>query len=175
MMALVRGVILRAISSGSGWKRFFSSKAHAYTTEASGDGGVAGEKRIGKENFVAGVDERHHRHEERELAAGGDDDILGRDFDAAGSVEVGSDLLFESGNAGNRAVAVFSIAKSFLERDDDGRVGMKIWLTQLKMNDGFTGRFEFFSTRVHGERAFAGHHGHAGSNGTHQAFFLADS
>ena len=50
---------------------------------------------------------------------------------------------------------------------DDRLAGMEIGLAEFEMNDGAALGFQFFGAREDGERAFAAHDGHSGSDGSH--------
>ena len=63
------GIRLEAISFGK-------PKGHSDAAQPESDGRVAGKARVGVQHFVSRVDERHHRHEEGDLAAGSDDDVI---------------------------------------------------------------------------------------------------
>src|SRR5580693_3207477 len=63
------GVRLEAISFGK-------PKGHSDAAQAESDGRVAGKTRVGVQHLVSGIDERHHRHEEGDFAAWGDDDVI---------------------------------------------------------------------------------------------------
>ena len=99
---LVRAVILAAISSGSGWKWLRSEKlkGNGNAAQAEGDGRISGEAGIGIEDFVAGIDERHHGQEEGDFAAGSEDDVVGGDIEIARVVEIAGDGLAQGGDPG---------------------------------------------------------------------------
>ena len=130
---------------------------HGNRAQAERDRRIAGEAGIGIEDFVAGLEQRHHGEKERDLAAGRDHDVGRGDLDAAGAREVGGDFFAQRGNAGHGAVTVFAVGQRLGGRFDDRLAGMEVGLAEFQMNDGAALGFQFLGAGEDGERAFAAH------------------
>ena len=135
--------------------------------EAECDRWISGKTRLGIKHFITRLDQCHHRQKQRDLAAGRDHNIAWRNVEIAGLAQIDSQLLAQSGQASNRAVAVFPFPDGFLEGVNDRFGGVEIRLTQFQVNDGATLPFQFLRVRKDGERSFAAHHRHSGSQRPH--------
>src|ERR1039458_8501283 len=84
-------------------------KGHGNRAQAKRDRGISGEAGIGIEDFVAGIEQGHHREEESDLAAGREYDVGWRNLDVASARQVGGDFLAQGGDASDGAVPVLTV------------------------------------------------------------------
>ena len=143
------------------------SEGHGDAAESAGDRGICGESGIRREDFVARFEDGHHGHEERNLATGSDDHALRRDVQVACAVEVGGQLVFQCGDTGHRAIAVFAIPQRLFERGDHRFGRMEVRLPEFQMDDGSPLALKFLGARIDGERAFTAQNRKSGSQWSH--------
>jgi len=97
------------------------------------------------------------RLEQGDLASGGDDDVVGRNLNAASAIEIGGNLLAKRWNSDDVAVSIFAIAQRLSRGVNDRLSRMKVGLTQLEVNNRAALRLKLFGAREDGQRAFAAH------------------
>ncbi len=110
-------------------RRDFERDRNAAETER--DRGIAGKARIGVKNFVAGFEEGHHGEEQDCFAAGSDYYVAGRNVDAARALQICGYFFAQSGDTGDRAVAVFAFCEGLCRRFDDRRPRMEVGLAEF--------------------------------------------
>jgi len=106
IMSLVRSVI-RAVSSRTSIAKSRSScnwMGTALAADVVDHRLVDGKSGIGIDDFVAFIDEGQHGEKHDGLAAGDDDDLIGRNFDLAGAADVLRNFIAKLGQPGGGAV-----------------------------------------------------------------------